>query len=174
MDIRSHIRAVPGFPKPGIVFRDITPLLLEPAALAHVIREFDARFSGAFDVIGAVESRGFLLGAPLALRTGTRLALVRKGGRLPRETVSRDYSLEYGNATLEIHREDIRQDDRVLLVDDLIATGGTLLASVGLVRELGATVVGVAAVIDLPDLGGGDALRQAGVETLTLTEFGGA
>lgn len=174
MDLRRHIGAVPDFPKPGIMFRDITPLLLEPAAFEHVVREFEARFSGAFDVIGAVESRGFLLGAPLALRTGTRLALVRKSGRLPRETVSRDYSLEYGNATLEMHREDVRRGDRVLLVDDLIATGGTLLASVGLVRELGATVAGIASVIDLPDLGGSKALRQAGVETLALTQFGGA
>ena len=171
MDIKQHITTVPNFPKPGIMFRDITSLLLDPHALLYAVEMFHNRFGDRCDVIAAVESRGFLFGAPVACRSKRKLALVRKKGMLPRETVCREYSLEYGTDALEIHKGDIGGKDRVVLVDDLIATGGTLRAAVSLVQELGAEVVGTAAVIDLPELGGSDSLRKMGIEVMTLVDF---
>jgi len=171
--IKEHIRTVPDFPKPGIQYRDITSLLVVPGAISRVVEAFRERFDGKFDAVAAIESRGFIFGAPLAASCGAKLTLVRKAGTLPRRTLKRSYSLEYGSGTLEVHAEDIARGDRILLVDDLIATGGTLQAAAELILEAGATPAGIAAVIDLPDLGGSAALRENVPEVLTLVEFEG-
>ena len=167
MDLEALIRDIPDFPKEGILFRDITPLLAQPEALKEVIDRFVVRFAGhrVHKVIG-VESRGFMFAAPLAMRLGAGFVPVRKPGKLPAATISRDYDLEYGSATLEIHRDAIQQGDRVLVVDDLLATGGTLAAAVGLARDLGGEVIGIGIVIELMALEGRRHLDDLPIESL--------
>ena len=155
MDLKSHIRDIPDFPSPGILFRDITPLIGMPDAFKYVIDNIMDHYpSDEFDCIVGIESRGFLLGAPIAYLMQKPLVLVRKQGKLPYDTISVEYSLEYGSNIMEIHVGDIAECSRVLVVDDLLATGGTLKAAAELVEKCGATVVGMGLVIALNGLGG--------------------
>ena len=155
MDLKSHIRDIPDFPSPGILFRDITPLLGMPDAFKYVIDNIMDHYpSDEFDCIVGIESRGFLLGAPIAYLMQKPLVLVRKQGKLPYDTLSVEYSLEYGSNIMEIQVGDIAEGSRVLVVDDLLATGGTLKAAAELVEKCGATVVGMGLVIELNGLGG--------------------
>ena len=159
MDLKSHIRDIPDFPSPGILFRDITPLLGTPEAFKYVIDSIMDHYSAEeFDCIVGIESRGFLLGAPIAYLMQKPLVLVRKQGKLPYDTLSVEYSLEYGSNIMEIQVGDIEEGSRVLVVDDLLATGGTLQAAAELVENCGGTVVGVGLVIELNGLGGRDLL----------------
>lgn len=170
MDLSTVIRAVPDFPKPGILFRDITPLLNEPAAfraaldgLAALVRDVPC------DRLAALESRGFLFAAPLARQWGKGLVVMRKPGKLPADTVSESYALEYGTATLEVHRDAIAPGERVLIVDDLLATGGTAAAAAALVRRLGGSVAGHLFLVELEGLGGRE--RLAGDPVFSLVKF---
>ncbi|MFJ9213711.1 adenine phosphoribosyltransferase [Streptomyces sp. L-9-10] len=151
----SRIRDVADYPKPGVVFKDITPLLADPkafTALTDTLAELCARY-GATKIVG-LEARGFILAAPVAVRAGVGFIPVRKAGKLPGATLSQSYELEYGSAEIEVHAEDLDQDDRVLVIDDVLATGGTAEASLELVRRAGAEVVGVAVLMELGFLGG--------------------
>ena len=170
--IKSKIRTVRGWPKPGVNFRDVTTLFHDVEAFRASIEAFAADCERRpIDLIAAVDARGFILGGALAYRLGKPFALVRKKGKLPYKTVAEDYALEYGTATVEIHADACKPGDRILIVDDLIATGGTLLAATKLFRILHGEVIGVAAVIDLPELGGSERLRAAGVAVHALCEF---
>ena len=172
LDLKAHIRTVPDFPVPGIRFRDITPLLASPEAYGDVIRRLaDTYRDGRVDVVASVEARGFLFGAPLALELAARFVPVRKPGKLPHETRSHSYQLEYGEDTLEVHTDAVKPGDRVLMVDDLLATGGTVAACNRLLVEAGAEVVGCAVVIELEGLGGREALSGcAGTTLMTFSE----
>ena len=170
----SMIKAVPDFPKPGIVFRDITTLVEHPEGLdltTDIIAAYYAARGAQLDAVVGCEARGFIWGATLARQLGVGLIVLRKKGKLPRETISRDYSLEYGSASLECHVDSITPGMRVVLVDDLLATGGTMAASVALVRELGADVVGTAFISDLPALGGRAKLEGDGIDVFSIVAF---
>jgi adenine phosphoribosyltransferase len=145
---------VSDFPTPGIVFRDLTPVFADAAALRLVIDELIAPFAGSYDVIAGVEARGFVLAAAAAVVAGTGVVMIRKAGKLPRPTVSREYALEYGTATLELHTNELPDGTRVLLVDDVLATGGTLEASLGLLTDAGLVAAGVSVVLELEALQG--------------------
>ena len=145
---------VPDFPEPGILFRDLTPVFADAAALRAVIDELIVPFAGSFEVIAGVEARGFVLAAAAAVVAGTGVVMIRKAGKLPRATVSRQYALEYGTATLELHRDEVPAGTRVLLVDDVLATGGTLEASLGLLADAGLVTAGVSVVLELAALNG--------------------
>ena len=174
---------VPDFPAPGIVFRDLTPVFADPVAFRRVVDALaapvleDPRVAAlrtapgdpGFDVVVGVEARGFLLAAAVALDAGTGVVPVRKAGKLPRERVSADYALEYGTATLELHTDSITPGQRVLVVDDVLATGGTLLAAIGLVERLGGVVSAVSVVVELPALGGRERLAPHTVHALWTT-----
>ena len=168
------IRDVPDFPKKGIVFKDITPLLQHGPALRAAIDGLIAA-TGHLDaeVMLGIESRGFLFAAPMAYATGKGVALVRKPGKLPAICVKKEYALEYGSDRIEIHVDAIQPGDRVLLVDDLIASGGTAEAAAGLIQEMGGEVVECCFVIDLPDVGGRARLEKLGHKVFALCEFGG-
>lgn len=173
-EIRNAIRTVDNWPKEGVMFRDIMPLLQNPAVFRKLIDSFVHRYQDMkLDAVAAIDARGFILGAPLAYELGLSLVPVRKKGKLPFETVTQSYELEYGNATIEVHTDAFKAGDRVLVMDDLIATGGTMLAACELVRKLKAEVVEVAAIIDLPDLKGSEKLRAAGFNTYAICEFDG-
>jgi adenine phosphoribosyltransferase len=163
--LKSKIRDVPDFPQPGVLFRDITPLLADPAAFRLAIRAMGEGFSGVDHVV-AIESRGFILGAPVAFELGAGLVLVRKVGKLPNATYREDYGLEYGTNTVEIHTDAINKGERVLIVDDVLATGGTVRAAANLVERLGATVVGVSLLIELSFLAGREKLEGYQVSSL--------
>ncbi len=170
MDLASTIRNVPDFPKPGIQFKDITTLLQAPEAFREVVDQWKARYEGqSLDAIVGVESRGFIFGAPLAYVMGLPFVLVRKKGKLPAETISEEFELEYGTDTIEIHVDALKAGQRVLVVDDLLATGGTVEAVVRLLKRVGAEVVEAAFVVELPPLKGREKL--AGVPVHTLVEF---
>jgi adenine phosphoribosyltransferase len=165
--LRRLIRAVPDFPQPGIIFRDISPLLADPIAFNRAIERLSEPFSGQrIDRVAAIESRGFLFGAPLALRLGCALVPVRKLGKLPGPTVSREYSLEYGRNHLEIRSDAIAVGERVLVVDDVLATGGTACAAARIVEELGGSVVSLAFLIELSELRGRDHIEGRPVFSL--------
>jgi len=174
MPILSRIRTIPDYPKKGIQFRDITTLLKDRDGFRHTIDRLAERYAGKkIDKIAAIESRGFIIGAPLAHILGAGFVPVRKKGKLPADTVGRDYELEYGVDRVEIHTDAIQPGDKVLLVDDLVATGGTAGAAASLINEVGGEIVECAFVIDLPDLGGSKRLTQAGYQVFSLCHFAG-
>ncbi len=169
--VEDYIISIPDFPKKGILFRDVTGVLGDGEGFALAIDEMIARLEGvSFDAVAGTESRGFLFGAPLAYRFGKPFIPVRKKGKLPRETVSRDYALEYGTATIEIHTDAVKPGDRVVLIDDLVATGGTLKAAAELIETLGGTVVKIVSLIELVDLGGRELLRDYPLESIVQYE----
>lgn len=172
--IKSSIKSIPNYPKEGIIFRDITSLTEVPQAFATTVQLIaeQYRHRGITKIIGT-ESRGFIFGAPVAVALGLPFILVRKPGKLPRQVISQDYQLEYGEDTLEIHADAIQSGDKVLIIDDLLATGGTVEACVKLVQRLGGEVKDAAFVISLPELGGENRLRDLGVEPFTLVDFEG-
>jgi len=168
--LRALVRDVPDFPTAGIVFRDITPMLRDADAFAEVIRRLTARYADEhIDLVAGIESRGFLFAAPLALTLRAGLVPVRKLGKLPAETIGRSYALEYGSNHLEMHRDAVTPGQRVLLIDDVLATGGTARAAAEMVEELGGTVVEAAFVVELGGLNGRD--RLAGYPVFSLMEY---
>lgn len=174
MDLKSLVRTIPDFPKPGIQFRDITTLLIDGPGFAAAVDELVAlaRPYGA-DLIAGIEARGFIFSGPVAVALGAGLLPVRKPGKLPGPRIGIDYALEYGTDRLEIHEGACVPGHRVVLIDDLIATGGTALATIELLRQSGADVPAALFAIDLPDLGGADLLRGAGVAVHALMRFDG-
>jgi len=172
-DLRALIRTIPDFPKPGIMFRDITTLLLDARGFAHSIDRMAASVEGRVDLVAGIEARGFLFAAALAAPLGAGVLLIRKDGKLPGATIAEDYALEYGTDRIAIHADACAPGATVLLVDDLIATGGTARAAVRLLRKAGALVTQARFVIDLPELGGADALRADGIEVGSLVAFEG-
>ncbi|KAF1028867.1 MAG: Adenine phosphoribosyltransferase [Burkholderia plantarii] len=172
--IRRHVRTVPDWPQPGVQFRDITPVLQNAKALRVLIDLLVERYVDAkLDYVAGLDARGFIIAPIVAYELGVGFVPIRKAGKLPYRTRAQSYELEYGSATVEIHEDACQRGDRVIIVDDLIATGGTMLAGKTLLEALGATVVEGAAVIDLPDLGGSARLREAGLPLFTVTEFSG-
>lgn len=162
MDLKKFIRDVPDFPKPGIIFKDITPLLGDKDAFAALIDALADKYKNAgITKICGIESRGFIIGSALALRMNVGFVPVRKAGKLPYRSIKREYSLEYGTDAIEIHEDAVRKDEKVLLVDDLIATGGTAEAAVALLKQVGADVVGVAFAIELEFLNGRERFDQS-------------
>ncbi|MBI4158854.1 adenine phosphoribosyltransferase [Candidatus Woesearchaeota archaeon] len=174
MDLKQYIRTVPNWPKHGIMFRDITTLIKNPKAFSYVIERFAEHYKNKeIDKIAGIESRGFIFGSALANRLGISLVLVRKPDKLPAETISEEYDLEYGKDKVEIHKDAINEGDKVLIVDDLLATGGTMLATCNLINKLGGKIVECAFVIDLPGIGGCKKLENAGYKSFSLIEFEG-
>ena len=174
MDLKNHIRTVPDFPQEGIMFRDVTTLFNNAAAFAEMINEFETSWSDLkIDAIAGIDARGFIIGGALALRMGLPFISLRKKGKLPYKTISEEYDLEYGKATLEIHEDAIEPGASVLIVDDLIATGGTAIASIKLVKAIGGNVAGCGFVVDLPEIGGAEKIAEMGVTVRSLIEFEG-
>jgi adenine phosphoribosyltransferase len=172
--IKAKIRPIPDFPKPGIVFRDITTLWNDPEGFRLSVDAFEEGYRRAdFDAVVGIESRGFIIGAALADRMGRGFIPIRKRGKLPAEVERYEYELEYGKDCIEIHKDALIRGHRVVLVDDLMATGGTMAASVELIRRLGGVVVSCGVIVDLPELGGSKRLRDRGVEVVSLVEFDG-
>jgi adenine phosphoribosyltransferase len=172
--IKARIRTIPDHPKPGVMFRDITTLLLDPQGLRDAVDGLLAPFTGSrVDKVAGVEARGFILGGAVAHRLEAGFVPVRKRGKLPWNTVGLDYALEYGTDRVEIHTDAIAPGEQILLVDDLIATGGTALAALDLIEQTGGKVVGCAFIVDLPDLGGSRRLRERGALVHALCEFEG-
>jgi adenine phosphoribosyltransferase len=173
-DIRRYIRTIPDYPKPGILFRDITTLLADLHGFRAAVDELAWPFlRGDTDYVAGIEARGFILGGAVAHELGRGFVPLRKKGKLPGRVIGQDYQLEYGVDTIEIHADAIGPGDRILLIDDLIATGGTANAAIELIRKSGGEVVAAAFVIDLPDLGGSARLKDKGVKVHTLVEFEG-
>lgn len=173
-EIRDAIRAIPDYPKPGITFRDITTLLGNARTFRAVVDQLVEPWAGAgVEQVAGIEARGFILGGALAHQLAAGFVPIRKKGKLPHATVSVAYSLEYGLDEMEMHRDAVRAGERIILVDDLIATGGTAAAAVQLLRSLGATVLGACFIVDLPDLGGSARLAQLEVPVRRLVSFEG-
>ena len=172
--IRDTIRTVPDWPVPGVAFRDITPLLQSPRVFRILIDQFVHRYFGLqATAVAGLDARGFIIGSVLAYELGIGFVPIRKKGKLPYATMAESYELEYGSATVEIHTDAVEPGARVLLIDDLIATGGTMMAGKRLLERLGATVVEGASIVDLPELGGADKLRSSGLALFTLVSFEG-
>ncbi|VAX27008.1 Adenine phosphoribosyltransferase [hydrothermal vent metagenome] len=176
MPIKSKIRTVPDYPKKGIMFRDITTLIKDPVGFRLVIDSMTQRYITSdveFDTIVGIESRGFIIGGALSYTLGKGFIPIRKKGKLPADTIEHEYALEYGTDVIEIHKDALKSGEKVLLVDDLLATGGTALASAALIEKLGAKVAEMAFIVDLPDIGGHQKLVDKGYSVFTLTEFEG-
>ena len=174
IDIKALIRTVPDFPKPGVLFRDITTLLKHADGFRAVVERLGAAYRGRpIDKIAAIESRGFIVGAALAYTLNVGFVPIRKQGKLPAENFGHDYQLEYGSDRLELHTDGIQRGEQVLLVDDLIATGGTAEAALRLIGFAGGSVIGCAFVVDLPDLGGRERIERLGHSVLALCQFPG-
>ena len=174
--LRRHIRTVPDWPAAGVQFRDITPLLQNPRVFRVLIDAFVHRYMAPGlrpDVVAGLDARGFILGSVVAYELGLGFVPIRKKGKLPFTTVEETYELEYGSATVELHTDAVKPGQRVLLIDDLIATGGTMMAGKKLLEKLGATVLEGAAIVDLPELGGSDRIRATGLKLFTLVSFEG-
>lgn len=174
--LRTHIRTVPDWPTPGVQFRDITPLLQNPRVFRVLIDAFVHRYMEPHrrpDVVAGLDARGFIIGSVLAYELGVGFVPIRKKGKLPFTTVEETYELEYGSATVELHTDAVKCGDRVVLIDDLIATGGTMMAGKRLLEKLGAQVLEGAAIVDLPELGGSQRLRESGLALMTLVDFAG-
>ena len=172
--IRDTIRTVPDWPAPGVQFRDITPLLQSPRVFRVLIDQFVHRYFGLqASAVAGLDARGFIIGSVLAYELGIGFVPIRKKGKLPYSTVAESYELEYGSATVEMNTDAVQPGERVLLIDDLIATGGTMMAGKRLLERLGATVIEGAAIVDLPELGGADKLRAAGLPLFTLVSPAG-
>jgi adenine phosphoribosyltransferase len=174
MPVKSRIRTVPHYPRPGVMFRDITTLLKDPVGLRITVDELVRRYRDMkIDKIAGIESRGFILGAPLAYALGKGFVPIRKQGKLPAATIGHDYELEYGSDRIEIHTDAIEKGEQVLLVDDLIATGGTAEAACKLIATMGGEVVECCFIVDLPDIGGRARLEKHGHKVFALCEFEG-
>ncbi|HEY1612398.1 MAG TPA: adenine phosphoribosyltransferase [Rhizomicrobium sp.] len=174
MDFRTVIRTIPDYPKPGIMFRDITTLLGHPRAFRRAVDELVQPYAGVrIDKVAGIEARGFILGGAVAHQLSVGFVPVRKKGKLPWQVLGEDYALEYGTDRVEIHTDAVKRGDHVIVVDDLIATGGTCLAAMKLVERAGGTVVGCSFVIDLPDLGGAEKIRALGKDVNALVAFEG-
>lgn len=174
IDLGSLVRAIPDYPKPGIMFRDITTLLGDAEGLTECIDQLASPYRAAgIEAVAGIEARGFILGGAVADRLGCGFVPIRKKGKLPGKAIGQDYELEYGVDVIEIHEDALRPGQKVLLIDDLIATGGTAAAAVKLLSAVGADIVAAAFVVDLPDLGGSAKLVEAGLECHTLVEFAG-
>lgn len=174
MSITSLIRTIPDYPKKGIMFRDITTLFKDATGLRITIDQLAKRYADIkIDKVVGIEARGFIVGTPLAYLLGVGFVPIRKKGKLPAETVGQDYELEYGIDRVEIHKDAISKGEKVLLIDDLLATGGTAAASASLIEELGGEIVECAFVVDLPELGGNKRLTEAGYKVFTQCEFEG-
>jgi adenine phosphoribosyltransferase len=174
--LRNHIRTVPDWPAPGVQFRDITPLLQEAKVFRVLIDAFVHRYmdpSMRPDVVAGLDARGFILGAVVAYELNIGFVPIRKKGKLPFTTVEETYELEYGSATVELHIDAVKPGQRVLLIDDLIATGGTMMAGKKLLERQGAIVMEGAAIVDLPELGGSQKLKDSGLALFTLIDFAG-
>jgi adenine phosphoribosyltransferase len=172
-ELKALVRTIADFPKPGIQFRDVTTLLLDRAGLARTVDALAATVTGPVDLVAAIEARGFAIGGALAVKLGAGLLLIRKDGKLPGATIAEDYALEYGSDRLAMHVDACAPGARVLIVDDLLATGGTALAATRLIERAGGEIVGARFVIDLPSLGAAAALRAQGIHTEALIEFDG-
>jgi adenine phosphoribosyltransferase len=176
MPIKSKIRSIPDYPKKGIVFRDITTLIQDPVGFRLVIDNLTQRYLDdkiEYDVIAGIEARGFIMGGALSYTLGKGFVPIRKKGKLPAKVVSQEYELEYGTDTIEIHEDAFPAGTKVLLVDDLLATGGTALAAAALIEKLGGEVVEIAFIVNLPDVGGEAKLKEKGYAIYSLTEFEG-
>lgn len=174
MDLKSAIRTIPDYPKPGILFRDVTTLFGNPRAFRRAIDELVQPYAGKrIDKVAGIEARGFILGGAIAHQLSTGFVPIRKKGKLPHTVIGEDYDLEYGKDRVEIHIDAIEKGDQVLVVDDLIATGGTATAGIRLLERAGATVVGCSFIIDLHDLGGADRIRALGKPVHALVAFEG-
>jgi adenine phosphoribosyltransferase len=176
MPIKSRIRTIPDHPKKGIMFRDITTLIKDPVGFRLVIDNFTQRYitdNVDFDVIVGIEARGFIIGGALSYTLGKGFVPIRKVGKLPAEVVSHEYELEYGTDTVEMHKDAVGEGEKVLLVDDLLATGGTALAAAALIEKLGGKVTEMSFIVNLPDVGGEKKLMDKGYNVFCLTEFEG-
>ncbi len=174
IDLKSLIRTIPDYPKPGIQFRDITTLIADPAGLRAAVDGLILPFlTAGVDYVVGIEARGFILGGAVAHELGRGFVPIRKKGKLPGRTIGQEYSLEYGVDTIEMHEDAIHKGARVLLIDDLIATGGTADAAIDLIRRSGGELIAAAFVIDLPEIGGAERLRAKAVEVHTLVSFEG-
>ena len=174
MNLTDAIRTIPDYPKAGIMFRDITTLLGDAGAFRQAVDELVQPFAGKkIDKVAGIEARGFILGGAVAHQLSAGFIPLRKKGKLPHKTVSVEYALEYGTDTIEMHLDACGAGEKVMLIDDLIATGGTALAAIKLLRQAGAEIVAAGFVVDLPDLGGADLVRAAGVPVSSLVAFGG-
>jgi adenine phosphoribosyltransferase len=172
--LKKHIRTVPNWPAPGVQFRDITPLLQNPKVFRVLIDAFVHRYMDMKpDVVAGLDARGFILGAVVAYELNVGFIPIRKKGKLPFTTVEETYELEYGSGTVELHTDAVKPGDRVLLIDDLIATGGTMMAGKKLIEKLGGSVMEGAAIVDLPELGGSARLRDSDLTLFTLVDFAG-
>ncbi|MGQ8366856.1 adenine phosphoribosyltransferase [Glaciecola sp. 1036] len=172
--IKNAVKTIPDYPKQGIMFRDVTSVLQDHTAFKACIDMLTEQYRDfGFSKIVGTEARGFLFGAPLALNLGIGFVPVRKPNKLPRAVISETYDLEYGTDQLQIHKDDINSQDKVLMIDDLLATGGTIVATANLIRRLGAEAVHAGFVISLPDIGGAEKLKQAGITPFAICEFEG-
>lgn len=174
MKIEDYIRTIPDFPEPGIMFRDVTTLFNDPRGFRMAIDMLLHPFAGErIDRVAGIEARGFILGGAIAHQLSVGFVPIRKKGKLPWKTIEQDYTLEYGTATVEVHEDALQKGERVLIVDDLIATGGTAEAGIKLIRQLGGTIAGCAFIVDLPDLGGRKRLEDLEAPVHALCSFGG-
>lgn len=173
-DLKSLIRTIPDYPKPGIMFRDVTTLLGDAQGFKAAIAQLAEPYRTLpVDAVAGIEARGFILGGAVADRLGCGFIPIRKKGKLPWKTIGQEYALEYGTDSIEIHLDAIKEGERILIVDDLIATGGTAIAAAKLIQQVKGTIVGAAFVIDLPELGGVAALQRVGIESHCLMAFEG-